>query len=928
MASRQISVWSLLGILWMMGPSEDAFAGSFFDNSLGWGRELPSVAWNSPVSARQITRLRLSTPTASAHVGPLGELKTEIAPRSLRAHERGTTTQASEHTGEIDAALSAQQMRPHSREDVVLEITGLEPGETVWVEKYQVNRTDGEMDSEALLMQRFEVTDNLANEVAGERIPDLPSDENEETGSVRARLVFNDAFLHHVPGTYVYRVFSPTERFASRNLLLTVLPDDRYEQSFNGRVLSNAQPVPYAYVILLSRTPDGYNMAGGTIADDEGRFDLPAPAGSYEVVPFKPGFIGRLGTTARRNLPAGTQVTEDLALIPASRSIRGQLVNRDEMPGGPAGLVVFAQTENGRISAIYTEADGTFELGAEPGVWMVSPLERSTYRTGHSMLSAPQFFTIESEDLSGVKVLGGAGTAVIKGRVTQGDSPVHGIEIMAFGMEQDFVVVTHTDDQGKYTLPVIEGEWLLRILPGQFGAGSTSVTANNIRATEDGVVEHDFELPETLTQLNGRLVDSEGEGLSHQIIYAYDYEGHDIRIFTDENGEFRLNLVPGQWQLIDDEITTEPLVRIRTEATLFLGESPEEVILQRRSMPGRLVLSVVDTEGEPVPGLPFDVSNGLFFATHRIRGETDDEGKIRVPVFPDLWLIQHEGEHFSMNSSLEVSGASEQIDVEFVFNRPKTDVTVRFEDPEGNPFWVDQSIMIIQTEAPDTRYIVRSEVGDDGIARMELSVGEWGLFLWNFGGYSVSQTVIVSPDGEPVDRLISPPVPTSELTVHAVKSPDLKPAAGIDLIAQLTDGLIQFEVSLETDDEGMARFPVFPGEWKIRYDSGFGFTEFEAAELAVVVRTEDENLETQFLLPRIRPGFSKPIRNQAEYFEVKIRDVPYGAWFVIQTSDELEEWYTVFEAEEHDGIDFDIDIEMDPEGSGQYFRIVVLGYPE
>ena len=108
---------------------------------------------------------------------------------------------------------------------VTLNITGLTNGEKVSIEKWLDLNTNGSIDAGDLLVDAFKITDNdLTNNLIGGVMDiSVPWDTNSTNGAITTTLNFaGNMAIENMTAHFIYRLVSPTGRFAPVTALFTV----------------------------------------------------------------------------------------------------------------------------------------------------------------------------------------------------------------------------------------------------------------------------------------------------------------------------------------------------------------------------------------------------------------------------------------------------------------------------------------------------------------------------------------------------------------------------------------------------------------------------------------------------------------------------------------------------------------------------------
>ena len=156
-----------------------------------------------------------------------------------------------------DGAAAAVSLSPNVVSNtytgkITLQITGLNAGETVVVQKYLDANGDGVLDAGDFLVQQFNLTDGQAAVIGGVTNAVVPGDTDTVAGQITAQLFFqNGDFSQNLTAQYLYVVYRSASGFAPVTNLFTVT-NTPYAQSFSGSVVNNGTNVPYASLILFT----------------------------------------------------------------------------------------------------------------------------------------------------------------------------------------------------------------------------------------------------------------------------------------------------------------------------------------------------------------------------------------------------------------------------------------------------------------------------------------------------------------------------------------------------------------------------------------------------------------------------------------------------------------------------------------------------
>lgn len=440
---------------------------------------------------------------------------------------------------------------------ITLAITGLTNGETVTIDKFLDANTDGVINGDDLLMQRFRLTDNQVSLIGGATNVNVPGDLNPAASNITALLNFEMIDLEHIVGRYLFRLTSPMARFTPVTNTFNIT-NSAYLQSFTGQVRSNgtATAVAHAVVVFLGTNYNGNNFVGGTVANNLGDYTFEAAPGTYQLAAFKSNFVGDF-TAAAVTLGAGATVPANLDAIPATRTISGRVADASNPNLPLRGILVFLESADGFVTISFTDTNGNFNAPVTASSWQVSPDERDTALHGYVGVQSSIPVDTTTGSVSGVNVLLPKGTAMIYGSIKDLlGNPLAGLGV--YGEDQD----THeyasdgvSDAAGNYAVAALAGNWRADLstddprLTNYVFSGSLG----NTLLTSGQAVRQDFLLRRATNHITGYVRDHLSNPIAGVAVYASATlngtnfnTGHGT---TDGNGNYSLNVANGNWQV-------------------------------------------------------------------------------------------------------------------------------------------------------------------------------------------------------------------------------------------------------------------------------------------------------------------------------------------------------------------------------------------
>lgn len=221
----------------------------------------------------------------------------------------------------------------------------------------------------------------------------------------------------------------------------------------------------------------------------------------------------------------------------------------------------------------FSDADGRFTLLSPPGAYLLLPLRRGYLGTIDFSEAAaanpgdlPLVFVRSGETLKKNLSLAAADRA-IAGVVSDQSSGegLAAVEVFASSFSTNSVVsftFAITDDSGRFSLPVTSGSWTLRAEPRAL-ARLRYLSLNDfpeIDARAGAVSGVALRLPKASALIYGRLANEQGNPLPGVNVTASEsILGYETQTVSDQNGNFTLGVVAGEWSVGFDSQTSAAL---------------------------------------------------------------------------------------------------------------------------------------------------------------------------------------------------------------------------------------------------------------------------------------------------------------------------------------------------------------------------------
>ena len=571
-----------------------------------------SVDWNSPVQAPVLRPTTPSSPTAAG-----------VTPSSIDENFRGF---------------------------VQVSIDGLATGDTVRLEKFQVNNNTGVIDANAVLEQSLLLTDGVSNKIGGVANVNLPADNTPADGTIVAQIPFLDSSVPTTVGEYVFRFSSPANSFAPLTARLTVT-NVADAQDITGQVTANAVPVPNAYVVLLDTRGGPGDFIAGTIADATGHYSFGAAPGQYDMVAVHRGFVGAFGRGVEQTLGAGEHKVVNLTMEAGTRTISGRVRDRQTNAGLP-GVQVMVESDAGKFTVDYTDANGNFSTSVTPGKWNVEVERNAVNQIGYLAPYAQVAVDTSAGNASNVNIGLAKATTLLYGTITDSsNSPLAGLDLDAMDESLTFMAYTVTDSSGNYVIAISSGVWTVDAsASGIETRQDLAPLPKQLYAAEGQAANVNFSASRASAHVSGALKDNNGAGISDITIQALRTTGRFVRFGTQADGSFSVGLSAGTWlfrPLPDsaahaDLIFVSPLPITLTDAQDLTGVTFNAI------QPTRHVnVTVKDQNGTPRPRIELTLGYALNDQEYASFAYTDEHGMASLPAYDHAWALAGDPENLA-----------------------------------------------------------------------------------------------------------------------------------------------------------------------------------------------------------------------------------------------------------------------------------------
>jgi hypothetical protein len=439
---------------------------------------------------------------------------------------------------------------------ITLKITGLTNGEQVNVQRWIDFNGNGVIDPGEPMMDAFKIGDNdLTNGViSGVTNINVPFDANPTNGVVSTTVNFaGNMAIENVVGRFIYRVVSPTNRFAPVTASF-VVTNASLPQSISGTVYSNGlTPLPFA--VVVAQDLQAGNPVGGAVADSNGHFVLALPPGSYGLIAALPNYYDDQSLAPSIVLTNGmTATNNNISLTNGTVTISGNVYDAASS-NGIGGLLLTVQS--GSLFAVaFTDTNGNYSAAVSPSMWKVQPTKERLARRAYVLPQATFQVDTTISNVTGANIALPKGNALFHGRVTDNSSkPFANVQVDS-SADNDYAAKGFSDTNGYYAVAALGGLtnefWNCSINNG--GATFANYILNQFDelplVTNQTVLQNFVALTAT-ARISGQVVDNSGNPvigvdlLAVAVIGGNNYATLDGD--TDTSGNYSLAVAPGQW---------------------------------------------------------------------------------------------------------------------------------------------------------------------------------------------------------------------------------------------------------------------------------------------------------------------------------------------------------------------------------------------
>ncbi len=318
----------------------------------------------------------------------------------------------------------------------------------------------------------------------------------------------------------------------------------------SGEVLASSQPVTDAHIWVEGQTSSGLHYENGTKVDDQGKYQLKVPAGSYNVHCWTPTY-GEVGKQSISSINAGGTKTINFSIDTSQLSILTfQFQNAtSSMQGFVDVFNPSTEKGNGIEVSDLSSSDATLKVPAGDyqimahisGFGDFSPTSPQPNSQGLINLSPGTTTIIFTLPSSSEQVL-------LSGQVTSSGNPVADAFVWVENFDLGYHFGAMTNASGTYSLRIAKGTYRV----GVDKPGYSSVP-QNLTISQD--TTYNITLERNQNYIRGTIYDDSGSPVSHAWVWAEKVvsqtdltpTGGWAGAETDGSGNYELSVGEGWW---------------------------------------------------------------------------------------------------------------------------------------------------------------------------------------------------------------------------------------------------------------------------------------------------------------------------------------------------------------------------------------------
>ena len=530
------------------------------------------------------------------------------------------------YTGNIDATIANPGPSGGARLQLVADFNG-----------------NGSADATEPVVHDIELTDGAQTVVGGVRNWNVSGDEDGAVnGTIQARLRLAQLpEFGRLVGKYVWRATAGDGSWQEKTFAIT---QTETGQQISGTVTSNGSAVGYAGVVLLDATNPDSDVMGGVFADANGNYTVKVAAGSYVVIPTRPGLVTRFDDSPMVEVSAGEQATANLTLLAATRTING-VVRKAGSGAVLPGMQIFVEDQDAGMLAIgLSGTNGQFSIPVLSGTWLLEVSEEQLISHGLIGFGEDQLVNTSTGNVENEVLELNEPTALIHGVLKTSDNqPLAGVGI--YGWKSPLQANGFTDQDGRYALAVSAGEWSIGADEQQLQPLGFFVSGAMVAIAGGQAVETNLIATRLNATISGRLIDANGSGIADAMLVVQPEPfqgGSSIYPVTGPDGSFQAAVYGGTWRIAMEcnEALTRGYVNTYTNVTVAVNGSLGGVVLKVGTASRQITGTVKDENSTPIVGIQVDAWATLNGVDYYVGcAETDLQGAYMLGVLPGTWNV-------------------------------------------------------------------------------------------------------------------------------------------------------------------------------------------------------------------------------------------------------------------------------------------------
>jgi len=277
-------------------------------------------------------------------------------------------------------------------------------------------------------------------------------------------------------------------------------------------------------------------------------------------VPFKSNFVANAGL-AQVTLTSGVNLTSNLFLISADRTVSGRFQDASNSTVGIPGVLVPVQDQNGLLTVAYTDTNGNFSAGVTANTWKIELNDSSA--AFHNYLRAQNKVQADATagSVSGITISLPKANALVYGKVKDGSNqPLANIGLYSSDQAGNFEQnVTSAADGTYFAGAYGDGNTPWQMQANQDGNPTNYIISSPVfdynggTNLQSGQALHvNFTALLATNQITGHVQDHSSNAIANvQVIAQATINGtyFQAQVDTDGGGNYSLNVANGTWSV-------------------------------------------------------------------------------------------------------------------------------------------------------------------------------------------------------------------------------------------------------------------------------------------------------------------------------------------------------------------------------------------